>query len=214
MGVADCLSALTDDLGDASVASSRFPHALARLDELTPTLRGLANPPPYFHQTTEFTCGPACMMMALAWAKPNLQPTPALEFKLWREATTIFMTSGPGGCEPYGVAVTLKRHGLFPQVHVSRDGPYFLDTTALLANKGDGVATLARIAGVDLREVAVLGDQFNDVAMFERAGLAIAMAQAPDAVKAKADHVSTSNDEDGVAHAIDTILLPMLKEQS
>ena len=73
---------------------------------------GLAAPPRYFHQTTEFTCGPACIMMALAWADPAFKPSPALEFQLWREATTIFMTSGPGGCEPFGLAVTLKRRGL------------------------------------------------------------------------------------------------------
>lgn len=88
---------------------------------------------------------------------------------------------------------------------------YYLDLTHPSANKGEGVATLARIAGTPLAEVAVLGDQFNDVPMFERAGLAIAMGQAPEAVKAKANHISTSNDEDGVAHAIDTILLPMLE---
>ena len=88
---------------------------------------------------------------------------------------------------------------------------YYLDLTHPLANKGDGVATLARIADVALDAVAVLGDQFNDIPMFERAGLAIAMGQAPEPVKAEADYVSTSNDEDGVAHAIDTILLPMLK---
>ena len=80
---------------------------------------------------------------------------------------------------------------------------YYLDLTHPLANKGEGV---------DLAQVAVLGDQFNDVPMFERAGIAIAMGQAPGAVKVKAAYVSTSNDEDGVAHAIDTILLPMLKE--
>jgi hydroxymethylpyrimidine pyrophosphatase-like HAD family hydrolase len=76
------------------------------------------------------------------------------------------------------------------------------------------VATLARIAGVDLKQVAVLGDQFNDVPMFERAGIAIAMGQAPQAVKAKAAYISTSNDEDGVAHAIDAILLPMVMERA
>lgn len=88
---------------------------------------------------------------------------------------------------------------------------YYLDLTHPLANKGDGVATLARIAGVDLATVAVLGDQYNDVPMFERAGLAIAMGQAPEPVQAKATYISSSNDEDGVARAIDTILLPMLK---
>ena len=103
-------------------------HALRFEKRLTPDLRGLRDAPPYFHQTTEFTCGPACMMMALAWADPSFRPGPALEFKLWREATTIFMTSGPGGCDPYGVAVTLKRHGLEPEIHASHGGPYFLDT--------------------------------------------------------------------------------------
>jgi hypothetical protein len=68
------------------------------------------------------------MMMALAWADPSFRPTAALEFKLWREATTIFMTSGPGGCDPYGIAVTLRRHGLVTELHASHGGPYFLDT--------------------------------------------------------------------------------------
>jgi ribosomal-protein-alanine acetyltransferase len=95
---------------------------------LAPKLKGLSEAPPYFHQTTDFTCGPTCVLMALAWADPNFRPGPGLEFKLWREATTIFMTSGPGGCEPYGLAVTLKRHGLSPEIFVNQSGPYFLET--------------------------------------------------------------------------------------
>ena len=84
--------------------------------------------PPYIHQTTEFTCGPACVMMALAWADRTFKPAAAaLEFQLWREATTIFASSGPGGCEPYGMALALKRRGLLPEVYVSHPGPYFLD---------------------------------------------------------------------------------------
>ena len=101
---------------------------------LVPNIAALKAAPPYFHQSTEFTCGPACMMMALAWAAPRadrkLQPAPAFEFELWREATTIFGGSGPGGCEPYGMAVALKRRGLAPEVYVSRPGPYFLDTVS------------------------------------------------------------------------------------
>jgi ribosomal protein S18 acetylase RimI-like enzyme len=107
-----------DDGGDAL----RFEK---RLISNSPAL---AAAPPYFHQTTEFTCGPACIMMALGWADRNFKPAPAFEFQLWREATTIFMTSGPGGCEPYGMAVALKRHGLEPEVYVSHPGPYFLET--------------------------------------------------------------------------------------
>jgi ribosomal protein S18 acetylase RimI-like enzyme len=95
---------------------------------LTPRLQSLAKAPPYFHQTTDFTCGPTCVLMALAWADPDFRPGPGLEFKLWREATTIFMTSGPGGCEPYGLAVTLRKHGLSPEIYVNQPGPYFLET--------------------------------------------------------------------------------------
>ena len=94
---------------------------------LVPDAAALRDAPPYFHQSTDFTCGPACIMMALAWADRNFKPAPAFEFALWREATTMFSGAGPGGCEPYGMAVTLKRHGLVPEIYVSRPGPYFLD---------------------------------------------------------------------------------------
>lgn len=93
------------------------------------------------------------------------------------------------------------------RAHVARSQPYFLDVTAPAANKGDGVTALAAAAGVGLEEVAVLGDQRNDLPMFARAGLSIAMGQAPDEVRAAADQVTLPNDEDGVAYAIDTILL-------
>src|SRR5215471_778090 len=43
---------------------------------LVPNLRALAVAPPYFHQTTEFTCGPACIMMALGWADRKFKPAP------------------------------------------------------------------------------------------------------------------------------------------
>ncbi len=86
--------------------------------------------PPYFHQTTEFTCGPACIMMALAWADRSFRPAAAFEFELWREATTIFLASGLGGCEVYGLAVALERHGLKPEIFASRAGPYFIETVA------------------------------------------------------------------------------------
>lgn len=92
---------------------------------------------------------------------------------------------------------------------IAQSQTYYLDLTHPRANKGDGVETLARIVGVDLASVAVLGDMLNDLPMFARAGLAIAMAQAPEDVRAKARYTSTSNDDDGVAHAIDAILLPM-----
>ena len=99
-------------------------NALRFEKRLVPKLAGLQSPPPYFHQTTEFTCGSACMMMALAFAKPAWRPEAASEFELWRKATTIFTSGGPGGCDPYGLAVTLRRQGLRPEILVNNPGPY------------------------------------------------------------------------------------------
>ena len=91
---------------------------------------------------------------------------------------------------------------------VGRSQSYYLDITAPGANKGAGITTLAETIGVPLAAVAAIGDQRNDLAMFARAGLSIAMAQGPDEVRAAADRTTRSNDDDGVAHAIDTIILP------
>ena len=87
---------------------------------------------------------------------------------------------------------------------------YYLDVTALTANKGDGLTALAAAFGQPLDAIAALGDQYNDVPMLERAGLSIAMGNAPDPVKSIAHAVTSGNDADGVAHAIDTIILPRI----
>ena len=94
-----------------------------------------------------------------------------------------------------------------------RSQDYYLDCTALAANKGDGVTRLAQLYGVPLAEVAVIGDQANDVAMFRRAGLAIAMGQSNAAVQAEAHEIAASNEDAGVADAIRRFILPRLVPQ-
>jgi Cof subfamily protein (haloacid dehalogenase superfamily) len=84
---------------------------------------------------------------------------------------------------------------------------YYLDVTAKAANKGDGIAALAKAMGADLADTIAIGDQGNDLAMFARAGRSIAMGNATDAVKAAAGMVTRGNDEDGVAYAIETMIL-------
>lgn len=89
---------------------------------------------------------------------------------------------------------------------IARSQPYYLDVTAPTGNKGDGVERIAAAFGVPLDNVAVIGDQANDLPMFARAGVSIAMGQAPDPVKAKADHVTLPTDEDGVAATLRRIV--------
>lgn len=95
------------------------------------TIRGdvpLNAPTPYYEQTTDFTCGPCCLMMALARYEPGFSLDPVVEIRLWREATTVFMMSGLGGCEPHGLAVAAAEAGLSAEVLVSEKGTLFLSS--------------------------------------------------------------------------------------
>lgn len=94
---------------------------------------------------------------------------------------------------------------------IAQSQTYYLDVTALAANKGDGIAALASAIGVALEDTVAIGDQANDLPMLKRAGLSIAMGNAPEHVKAAAHETTRANDEDGVAHAIETIILPRLE---
>lgn len=84
----------------------------------------------------------------------------------------------------------------------------YLDLTPPGTDKGYAVRAFARLYGVPLDEVAVIGDMANDLPMFEVAGLSIAMGNAADEVKARAHFETLSNAEDGVAAAIERFVLP------
>ncbi|WP_426139354.1 HAD family hydrolase [Pseudomonas sp. DWP3-1-2] len=90
----------------------------------------------------------------------------------------------------------------------ARSQRYYLDVTALDANKGKALLTLAERFGIDRSHTAAIGDGGNDVAMFHQAGLSIAMGQGEESVRREADHVTGTNLEDGVATAIERYILP------
>ncbi len=94
---------------------------------------------------------------------------------------------------------------------IARSQSYYLDVTALAANKGDGVAAIARACSVLLDQIAVFGDQDNDLPMFARAGFSVAMGQSSAKVRAAADAIAASNEDDGVADAIDRLVLPRIR---
>jgi len=92
--------------------------------ELHPELAAV----PFYEQSLEFTCGPAALMMAMKSLTPGLALSRQLELRLWREATTIFMTSGHGGCGPYGLALAAARRDYRVEVHVSEQGTHLGDS--------------------------------------------------------------------------------------
>jgi Cof subfamily protein (haloacid dehalogenase superfamily) len=90
---------------------------------------------------------------------------------------------------------------------VVRSQPYYLDITHPLANKGEALSAVAKLLGVPLAEIAVIGDGSNDVLMFERGGLSIAMGNASQQVRQAADLLTDSNGDDGFAKAIERFIL-------
>jgi ribosomal protein S18 acetylase RimI-like enzyme len=118
------------------------------------TLRGdvpIATRVPFYQQTCEFTCGPCCLMMAMANFDRGFVPDPVMEIRLWREATTVFMMSGPGGCEPFGLAVSGYESGLAAEIYVSFYGALFLQSV-----RSEDKRRVMELAQVDFRRRAEL----------------------------------------------------------
>lgn len=97
---------------------------------------------------------------------------------------------------------TAMHEALGEEAFVARSQPYYLDITPPRLDKGTFLESLSKRLAVSPRVIAVLGDMANDLAMFRKAGMSIAMGNASAEVKACATHVTASNAEDGFASAI------------
>ncbi len=93
---------------------------------LLPHLRPELARVPYYQQTLDFTCGPASLMMAMKTIQPELELDRKLELRIWRESTTVFMTSGHGGCGPYGLALSAYHRGFDVEIFVNDDSALFI----------------------------------------------------------------------------------------
>jgi Cof subfamily protein (haloacid dehalogenase superfamily) len=92
----------------------------------------------------------------------------------------------------------------------NRSQPYYLDITHLDANKGAVVDFLSRHLEVPAERIATIGDQPNDVLMFKRSGLSIAMGNASDQVKKQASVTTDSYNDEGFAKAMERFVLGSL----
>ena len=94
------------------------------------------------------------------------------------------------------------------QVSAARSQPHYLDVTHPTANKGVVVERLSRYLKIPMDRIATLGDQPNDVLMFRKSGLSIAMGNAGEEVKRQATLVTTSHGDEGFANAVEQFILP------
>jgi ribosomal protein S18 acetylase RimI-like enzyme len=90
--------------------------------------RSAALDAPYYGQTLDFTCGPCALMMAMAALDPATRIDRTEEIRLWREATTVFMAAGHGGCGPHGLALAAERRGFRAIVHAPAGEAMFVDS--------------------------------------------------------------------------------------
>jgi Cof subfamily protein (haloacid dehalogenase superfamily) len=92
------------------------------------------------------------------------------------------------------------------QATAVRSQSYYLDVTPPGHDKGTFVEAMAKRLGIPGNAVATIGDMQNDLPMFAKSGLSIAMGNATDDVKSRATDVTTANENEGFAGAIDLIL--------
>jgi Cof subfamily protein (haloacid dehalogenase superfamily) len=99
------------------------------------------------------------------------------------------------------------RDALGDQAFVVRSQSYYLDITPPGRDKGTFLEALSQRLDIPPGAIAVLGDMANDLAMFRKAGMSIAMGNATDEVKARATHATAANTEDGFAKAVEEYVL-------
>jgi ribosomal protein S18 acetylase RimI-like enzyme len=86
---------------------------------LQPDLRPPLIQMPFYEQTLDFTCGACSLMMAMKALDAQVELNRTLELRIWREATTIFMASGHGGCGPFGLALAARHRGFGAEIYVN-----------------------------------------------------------------------------------------------
>jgi Cof subfamily protein (haloacid dehalogenase superfamily) len=106
-------------------------------------------------------------------------------------------------------AVDAVRERFGDHVSASRSQPYYGDVTHPDANKGSVARYLSQAFGIPAAEIATIGDQPNDVLMFAHSGLSIAMGNASPEVQRSARRVTTSNEDEGFANAVERFVLPL-----
>lgn len=126
-----------------------------------------------------------------------------LEF-VKEDPTKVLLAGGPEELTELAQELT-QQYG--PSLHICKSKPHFLEFSHPLATKGHALDLLAKGWGLTPDQVIAIGDAPNDLEMIQYAGLGAVMANGEPTVKAKADYITQSNDNDGVAEVIEKFVL-------
>ncbi|MCL6612501.1 MAG: Cof-type HAD-IIB family hydrolase [Peptococcaceae bacterium] len=140
----------------------------------------------------------------LYWAISRVKPVEVGDLAAYlrrvrRDPAKVLVVSGEENLD----RLSEELNGVFAgRLHITKSKPYFLEFMHPEANKARALDAVARHYGIGRENIIAVGDSYNDLEMIEYAGLGVAVANARDDVKARADFVTRSNTEGGVAGVI------------
>jgi Cof subfamily protein (haloacid dehalogenase superfamily) len=127
----------------------------------------------------------------------------AFESLLTNDPHKILVTGAPEKLVALGTEARRARLA----AHIVQSEPTKLEFLPAGVSKGTALREMLATLGVDAAEVIAVGDNWNDLEMIEAAGLGVAMADAPEGVRARADHVCGTADEDGLRDVLERFVL-------
>lgn len=126
---------------------------------------------PFYGQTTPFTCGPSALMMAMRSLQPELPLSRLCELNIWREATTIYLTTGHGGCSAQGLALAAQTRGFDASIWVSDESVPFIEGV-----RNDHKREVLRLVNEDFSQRCLEAGIASDVSQFSVTALKSALA--------------------------------------
>jgi Cof subfamily protein (haloacid dehalogenase superfamily) len=142
-------------------------------------------------------------LVKMHWELEKINARLIDQFESNRELFKIIYANTPQKIEEAYKHLEQKYKG---ELYITRSDAIYLDVMNTNASKGKALHQLMDMLHISSHEVLVMGNSFNDITMFEVAGLAIAMDNSPQEVKDAADFVTKSNNDDGVAYTLDNYI--------
>ncbi len=120
------------------------------------------------------------------------------------DVNKLLMTADGEKAEKYE-KILQEQYG--DRISVYRSEPFFIELMPMGVDKASSIDRMLSTVGLTRENVICCGDGYNDLTMIEYAGVGVAMANAQQKVKEKADYITKSNDEDGIVQVIDEFIL-------
>ena len=134
----------------------------------------------------------------------NVRVVPSVRDTLRRPVNKLLFAAAPDYLAD--IEMEFKRP-FVGQLSIYRSAPFYLEVMATGIDKARSMERLAKHMEIDRKQIIAFGDGYNDLTMIEYAGVGIAMGNAVDELKKKADGITASNDEDGIALALEEYFL-------